>query len=365
MYIPTFKPNRGNKDKRLADLSNKKKKIRSDIESGGAKHSLTNELRETRKEIRSRLRQVEEEKMNEKLERLEKTKDDSSRYFLVMRELHKTKKKHLQIKDKDILLVTGEQEQAELITKYFENLLAPDKDEQVKRYPPTKMETPFTAEEVTKACSGTQNGKAVGIDDFQAEFVKYVDEKVHSVIADIYNTTAETGDFPRENNTGMLLPLQKPKPKKTDEPCDNLRPIMLLSILLKRIWDPLADKIPEEQAAYQPGRSTSEQVLAVKILAEKCIVSNDHKLFLALFDMSKAFDSVNRAKLFEYLEEILQPDELHLLSVLTNTPNIHVKVGNELGRLFVTLLGIMQGDCLSAVLFIFYLPYVLHKERTS
>ena len=65
------------------------------------------------------------------------------------------------------------------------------------------------------------------------------------------------------------------------------------------------------------------------------------------------------------MEEILQPDELHLLSVLTNTPNIHVKVGNELGRLFVTLLGIMQGDCLSAVLFIFYLAYVLHKERTS
>ena len=193
------------------------------------------------------------------------------------------------------------------------------------------METPFTAEEVTKACSDTQNGKAFGIDDFQAEFVKYADEKVHSVIADIYNTTAETGDFPREINTGMLLlSLQKPKPKKTDEPCDNLRPIMLLSILLllllllKQIWDRLADKIPKEHAAYQPGISTNEQVLDVKILAEKCIVSNDHKLFLALFDMSKAFGYVNRAKLFEYLGEILQPDKLHLLSVLTNTPNIYM-----------------------------------------
>ena len=185
------------------------------------------------------------------------------------------------------------------------------------------METPFTAEEVTKACSGTQNGKAFGIDDFQAEFVKYADEKVHSVIADIYNTTAETGDFPREINTGMLLPLQKPKPKKTDEPCDNLRPIMLL-LLLKRIWDRLADKIPKEHAAYQPGIPTSEQVLDVKILAEKCIVSNDHKLFLALFDMSKAFGYVNSAELFEYLGEILQPDKLHLLSVLTNTPNIYM-----------------------------------------
>ena len=104
-----FKPNSRNKDKRLADFSNKERTLRCDIESGSAKHSLTNELRETRKEIRPRLRQVEEDKVNEKLERLEKTKDDSSRYFLVMRELHsKTKNKPLQIKDKDKLLVIGE-----------------------------------------------------------------------------------------------------------------------------------------------------------------------------------------------------------------------------------------------------------------
>ena len=37
----------------------------------------------------------------------------------------------------------------------------------------------------------------------------------------------------------------------------------------------------------------------------------------------------------------------------------------NLGDLFVTLRGIMQGDCLSAVLFNFYLGYVLQKERTS
>ena len=369
-----YKPQHGNnKDQKLADLSITKKKIRNDIESKGAEKSLSNKLRETRKEIRSRVKQIEEEKVKEKLERLENTKNDSSKYFLVMRELHSTKKKPLQLKDKDKLLVTGEQEQAELVTIYFEKLLAPNKDEQVKRYPPSKMETPFTAEEIKKVCSGMKNGKAVGIDDFPAEFIKYADVKVHKVIADIYNTTAETGDFPKEINTGLLLPLQKPKPKKTNEPCENLRPIMLLSILrkaltitlLRRIWDRLEQKLPKEQAAYQPGRSTSEQVLAVKILAERCIVSNDHKLFLALFDMSKAFDTVNRANLFVQLETILKPDELHLLSVLTNTPNIHVKIGNELGRPFVTLLGIMQGDCLSAVLFVFYLAHVLKDERSS
>ena len=86
--------------------------------------------------------------------------------------------------------------------------------------------------------------------------------------------------------------------------------------------------------------------------------------------MSKAFASVNRAKLFEYLEKILQPDELHLLSVVTNTPRIYVKFGNGLGtadsQLFVTLLVIIQGSYLSAALLIFYLVRMYkHQDQTK
>ena len=55
-----------------------------------------------------------------------------------MRDFHsKMRKKPLQIKDKDKLLVTCEQEQTELITKHFGNLVAPNRDVQIKRYPPT------------------------------------------------------------------------------------------------------------------------------------------------------------------------------------------------------------------------------------
>ena len=87
--------------------------------------------------------------------------------------------------------------------------------------------------------------------------MKYVDKKVRSAIDDTHNTTAETVDLLREINTGLL--------KKTGEPCDNPSPIMLLFVLdkiftitmRKRIWDRVADKIPKEQAVYQPGKSTS------------------------------------------------------------------------------------------------------------
>ncbi len=71
--------------------------------------------------------------------------------------------------------------------------------------------------------------------------------------------------------------------------------------------------------------------------------------------MSKAFDIVRRDTLFERLEKILQSDELHLLSILTNRSTIRIRINEEFGETFETYLGIMQGDCLSAVLFIFYL----------
>ena len=75
--------------------------------------------------------------------------------------------------------------------------------------------------------------------------------------------------------------------------------------------------------------------------------------------MSKAFDTINRKILFEELQEILDEDEMYLISVLTNRPKIQVKVGNNIGDAFETLVGIMQGDVLSAILFILYLSKCL------
>ena len=78
--------------------------------------------------------------------------------------------------------------------------------------------------------------------------------------------------------------------------------------------------------------------------------------------MSKAFDTVNRNQLFETLEEILLPDEIHLLHILTNDVKLKVRVGADYGPEFTTSVGIMQGDCLSAVLFILYLAKALSSR---
>ena len=124
--------------------------------------------------------------------------------------------------------------------------------------------------------------------------------------------------------------------------------------LIDRTWDRLKQRIPPDQAAYQPGRGTTGQVIAIKILAEKAIISQDYNICLLLLDVSKAFDR-NRRILFEKLQEILNEDEMYLISILTNRPKIQVKIKNNIGDAFETRVSIMQGNVLSAILFILHL----------
>ncbi len=128
----------------------------------------------------------------------------------------------------------------------------------------------------------------------------------------------------------------------------------------------MKDKIPINQAAYQPGRSTTKQVFTIKVLCEKAIANSDYTVYLLLLDMSKAFDTVRKDTLFERLEKILQPDELHLLSILTSRPTIRTRINEEFGETYEIYLRIMQGDCMSAVVFILYLAecFAENNENT-
>ena len=97
-------------------------------------------------------------------------------------------------------------------------------------------------------------------------------------------------------------------------------------------------------------------MFAIKLLAERAITSSTCDIFfegLLLLDTSKAFDTVCRNKLLTDLQEVLEPDEMHMMAVLIGGVVLTVKVGKELGEQFKTEVGIAQGDCLSSVLFIF------------
>ena len=56
-------------------------------------------------------------------------------------------------------------------------------------------------------------------------------------------------------------------------------------------------------------------------------------IYLLLLDMSKAFDTVCRNKLKD-LQEVLEPDEMHMMTIHISDVVLTVKVGKELGEQF-------------------------------
>ena len=126
----------------------------------------------------------------------------------------------------------------------------------------------------------------------------------------------------------------------------------------------LKQELPPSQAANQTGRSPTEQVFAIKTLAEKAIISSNYKIYLLMLDMSKAFDTVDRKLLLSKVNYILKPDELHLMYKMIKDVKIKVRVKKEESNFFTTNVGVCQGDCLSAIMFIYYLAKAMESLPT-
>ncbi len=57
-------------------------------------------------------------------------------------------------------------------------------------------------------------------------------------------------------------------------------------------------------------------------------------------DMSKAFDTICGSKLLTDIQYVVEPDEMHMMTVLISDVVLTVKVGNELGEQIKTEVGI-------------------------
>ena len=319
---------------------------------------LRQNLKRERNQLLNRIhRLIAEEDMkdiNGKVDVIEKMKEDSYRMFKAVNIIkNRTSKQNLLIETENKGLTSNEETQIRQITKFFQQFFNKENAENQLAMDPKPMTKPFEIDEIEKAVKSLKNNKCPGIDEISSEQIKYGPRELHEEITSILNQIAETGNTLKEIKTGVLIPLQKPG--KKIGPCSNLRPIILLSVIRKiiaivmcrRISDRLIQYIPKSQAAYQSGRSTTEQVFVMRTMAEKAIAAKDYTTHILMMDMSKAFDTVNRNKLINDLKTILEEDEIQIIRMLIENVELVVKVGKSTGKTFMTNTGVPQGDCLS------------------
>ena len=361
-------------DPNIKSLAEKQKTLRIQIQSLTDKEKridLQNKRNKLMNEIHFKVKternSIEEKKMTE----INDAGNDSVKMFKVIKIINREKpKEHLFIKQNDEM-ITDETEVTRKISEFFEKTFDSKTMENILKIEPKEMKEDFTEIEVQNAVQKLKNNKSAGPDNIYAEQLKHSPTIVYSKIAQMFNEIAKTGKFPDEISEGFLIPLQKSGKKKGLE--ENLRPIILLNIIRKilaiimmnRLSNKLNEHIPATQSAYRAGRSTTENIQAIKLLAEKASISYGYELQLLLLDMSKAFDSVNRDLLLKELTKIIEPDELHILKILITDVKLQVRNGNSIGNKFTTKIGVPQGDCLSPVLFTFYLAKAMEIDNEN
>ena len=257
----------------------------------------------------------------------------------------------------------------EIINGHFKNhFQKPNvvKVEPFKEETPKKLNNPLTGPEITKTLNCMKNGKSTA--DIPAELVKYAPASAHKGIATSLNNMFEEHED-IEIGAGILVPLQKPKPKQVG-PVKNLRPITLLKTIRKilsrattaRIAPKTMTFLSQSQRAYMEGRSTCDVVWSYRWILAK-VQEVKIRIYVIGIDMSSAFDTIDRNKLIQITESFLGEDEARFIRRLLSNTTIEVRVKGAVTKPFESNIGSPQGGSISGPLFEIYFENSLVEVR--
>jgi hypothetical protein len=277
------------------------------------------------------------------------------------------------VKDKEGVVLTENQKVLERWREYFYELLNVEvldtaldgNNEETYCNVQPDVEMP-SREEVEAAVKALKNNKAPGKDEISAEVLKKGGDVIIDKLWELVRIIWEKEMMPNDWQEAIVVPIHK---KGEKEECGNFRGISLLSIpykvvskiVLNRIEKYTSEIILEHQAGFMKGRSTINQIFILKEIISKYWEFN--KEFFAIFiDFQKAYDSINREKLWIKMERFGIPKKLVNLARSSITEaTCSVRVNGQVSESFRINSGVRQGDGLSPILFNIAIEEALQK----
>lgn len=278
------------------------------------------------------------------------------------------------IKETNGDVITDQQRRVDRWAEHFRDLLnrPPPQNNRPQSHPDVPLNIAVgepSAVEVKQAVKQIRSGSAAGEDGIPPELWKYggpqLLRRLTVLLQRIWNDEVIPDDF----YLSIILPLYKKGDKAV---CSNHRGISLLDtcyklleiVILNRIRPEFDAVARENQCGFRPGRSTTDQILALRLLIDQ---RQEHRkpLVIAYVDFSAAFDSVDRSRMFDCLREAGVPLKVvNMIRLLYRDCKSRVRVYNTESEPFPVKTGVKQGAILSPLLFIIVLDAVLRRSMT-
>jgi hypothetical protein len=226
---------------------------------------------------------------------------------------------------------------------------------------------PLLDSEVINAIEELRKGKAAGIDDIPAEFLKNLGEKTKRELIEICKSMYEEGTWPEEFTRTVMVPLPKVGNAVV---CGEFRTISLicnaskimLKVLKKRLETKADEFISKNQFGFRKGCGTRDAIGVMRVLCERTLERQKKDLFICFVDFEKAFDRVNWVKLMEALKNLkVDWKDRRMIGELYMKQSAVVRVAGGESQPSVIGRGVRQGCPLSPILFSIYAE-VMMKE---
>ena len=227
---------------------------------------------------------------------------------------------------------------------------------------------PFTTTEIRAALRTSRNDTSPGLDDIPNRVLKI--PELEGEVTDMLNRHSKAlnneNTIPDDWRKSVIVSIPK---KGNSTALDNQRGIaktcssakLFNKVLLSRLKPIIDPQLSQCQSGFSSGRSTTEQLMALRCVIDTCRVTN-MTASLVFVDFRKAFDTLHRSSIPVIFSQYNVP--ICLISDITQMySDTSACVSTELGptEWFKTTSGVLQGDTLSPYLFIVLFDYALKK----
>ena len=331
------------------------------------------QYRETNNKIRKAMKATKVQWIEDQCDEIDKSlaSNNSMRAYQIVKDLTRTKQAKVStIQDKSGKSLTDEQEIHERWTEYcselYNNNIKGDYSVLIGPYSTNTQELPILRAEIEAAMKSMKKGKSPGVDNIPAELIQAGGEAMVDALHTICNKIWQTGQWPTQWTQSLIITIPK---KGNLQLCSNYRTISLIShpskvmlkIILNRLKAQAEEIIADEQAGFREGRSTTEQILNLRILMEKYL-QHQQDLFHVFIDFKKAFDRVWHQALWTTMHKY----NIHT-KLITTIQNLYEKAtsavlhNENIGDWFRTTVGVRLGCLLSPTLFNIFLERIMHE----